>query len=154
MRSHEELLRVGDVQGNWHVELKIPQRNMGPIRRAFTDPKLHKEEPDTGRKYLDVDVLLSSQPDTSYLGRLYRDKITAEAVPNKTDQDENEPVVTAYVKLNLERDDFPPALRVPRDQFVTGLEVRTRIRCGDHSLGYSMFHGVWEWFYESVVFFF
>jgi hypothetical protein len=154
MRSHEELLRVANLQGNWHVELKIPQRNMGQILRAFADPKLHKEEPDTGRKYLDVDVLLSSQPDARYLGRLYRDKISAEAVPSKTDHDETEPVVTSYVKLNLDRDDFPVALRIPRDQFVTGLEVRARIRCGEHSLGYSMFHGVWEWFYEKVVFFF
>jgi hypothetical protein len=44
--------------------------------------------------------------------------------------------------------------RIPESQFVTGLEVRTRIRCGKHALGYTLFHGVWEWFYEKVVFFF
>ena len=38
--------------------------------------------------------------------------------------------------------------------FVAGLEVRTKIRCGSHSLGYSWFHGVWEWFYEKVIFYF
>jgi hypothetical protein len=156
MRPHEELLRVGNLQGKWHIELKIPQRNMGQILRAFADPKLHWED-DAGRKYLDVDVLLSSQPDTSYLGRLYRDKIAGEAVPSKTDHDETEPVVTAYVKLNLDgpgKNGIPKDRWVPADQFVTGLEVRTRIRCGEHALGYSMFHGVWEWFYEKVVFFF
>jgi hypothetical protein len=64
-------------------------------------------------------------------------------------------VVTAYVKLNLDGPDgIPPDRWVPREQFVTGLEVRTRIRCGDRALGYAMFHGVWEWFYEKVVFFF
>ena len=154
MKPSEELLRVGNLQGRWHVELKIPQRNMGQIRRAFADAKLHKEEPDTRRKYLDVDLLLSSQPDKSYLGRLYESDLTKEAVPNKNDHDETEPVVVAYVKLNLDRPDFPEALRVPVSQFVTGLEVRTRVRCGEHALGYSMFHGVWEWFYEKVVFFF
>jgi hypothetical protein len=156
MNPHEELLRVGNLKGKWHVELKIPQRNMGQIFRAFADRKLHKED-DSGRKYLDVDVLLSSQPDTSYLGRLYRKDITAEAVPNKTDHDETEPVVTAYVKLNLDapgNNGIPQDRWVPAEQFVTGLEVRTRIRCGEHSLGYSMFHGVWDWFYEKVVFFF
>ena len=91
-------------------------------------------------------------PDTRYLGRLYQDDLSAEAVPNKNDHDENEPVVTAYVKLNL--DDIPPEKRVPESQFVAGLEARTRVRCGDHALGYSLFHGVWEWFYEKVVFFF
>ncbi len=155
MRPHEELLRVGNLQGPWQVELKIPQRNMGQILKAFTDPKLYLVENRTGRKYLDVDVLLSSQPETSYLGRLYKDDISAQAVPSKTDHDETEPVVTAYVKLNLDGPDGIPQDRwVPAEQFVTGLEVRTRIRCGDHPLGYSMFHGVYEWFYEKVIFFF
>ena len=34
------------------------------------------------------------------------------------------------------------------------LGCRTRVRCGDRALGYTLFHGVWEWFYEKVVFFF
>jgi hypothetical protein len=154
VRPDQELLRVGNLNGPWHVELKIPQRNVGQIMKAFADPKLCKKEGDTGKQYLDVDVLLSSQPDASYLGRLYRDGISAQAVPNKTDQNENEPVVTAYVKLNLDRPDFDATRKIPTDQFVTGLEVRVRVRCGDHALGYSLFHGVWEWFYEKVVFFF
>ncbi|MFO0806477.1 MAG: hypothetical protein U0791_25510 [Gemmataceae bacterium] len=151
VKPNEVLQRVGNVEGAWQVELKIPQRNVGQIMRAFEDAKLHKSDA-IGRKYLDVDVLLSSMPDTRYLGRLYQDDLAAEAVPNKNEHDENEPVVTAYIKLNL--DDIPQEKRVPESQFVAGLEVRTRIRCGDHALGYSMFHGVWEWFYEKVVFFF
>lgn len=152
VRPNEELQRVGNLEGTWQVVLKIPQRNVGQIMKAFADPALHKVEDGTGKKYLDVDVLLASQTDTSYLGRLYQDDVAAEAVPNKNEHDENEPVVTAYVKLNAEG--IPPEKRVPESQFVTGLEVRTRVRCGNHALGYSMFHGVWEWFYEKVVFFF
>jgi hypothetical protein len=151
VKPNEVLQRVGNIEGSWQVELKIPQRNIGQVMRAFDDPKLHKTD-SIGRKYLDVDVLLSSMPDTRYLGRLYQDDLAAEAVPNKNEHDENEPVVTAYVKLNL--DDFPPEKRIPESQFVAGLETRTRIRCGDRALGYSLFHGVWEWFYEKVVFFF
>lgn len=152
VRPNEELLRIGNTEGMWQIELKIPQRNIGQIMRAFSDPAKHKLEPGTNRPYLDVDVLLRSMPDSSYLGRLYKDELSAEAVPNKNEHDENEPVVTAYVKLSL--DDIPPGARVPERQFVTGLEVSTRIRCGDHALGYSLFHGVWEWFYEKVIFFF
>ncbi len=152
MRPHEELLRVGNLGGPWHVEVKIPQRNIGQIMKAFADPDLHYVEKDTGKKYLKVDVLLRSESDTSYTGRLYRDGLTAQAVPNKNEHDENEPVVTAYVKLNL--NDIPSSEWVPTSQFVTGLEASTRIRCGKHALGYSLFHGVWEWFYEKVIFFF
>jgi hypothetical protein len=152
VKPNEPLLRVGILEGDWHVELKIPQRNVGQVMRAFADPELHKT--DAVGDYLDVDVLLASMPDTRYLGRLYKKDISAEAVPNKNEHDENEPVVTAYVKLNLKAADFPEEKWVPRDQFTTGLEVRTRIRCGNHSVGYSFGHGVWEWFYEKVVFFF
>jgi hypothetical protein len=152
IRPHEELLRVGNLEGAWHVELKIPQRNIGHIRRAFADPRLHHVEAATGRKYLDVDLLLSSMPDTRFLGRLYENGLTAQAVPNQQELTDNEPVVTAYVKLQAP--DIPPQLQAPRSQFVTGLEVRTRIRCGQHALGYSLFHGVWEWFYEKIIFFF
>ena len=121
--------------------------------RAFATPGKHfQERGGAGRKYLEVDVLLRSMATESFTGRLYLDEMTAEAVPNKDEHDENEPVVTAYVKLNL--DDIPKDRWVPREQFVTGLEVGSRIRCGDQPLGYSLFHGVWEWFYEKVIFFF
>lgn len=155
LRPNEEIMRVGNLEGAWQIELKIPQRNVGQILKAFVDPDAHLVETDPvkgARKYLVVDVLLSSQPDTSYEGRLYRDEMAAEAVPNKNEHDENEPVVTAYVKLNVPGTD--EATWVPRNHFVTGLEVRTRVRCGKHALGYTLFHGVWEWFYEKVVFFF
>ncbi|MCI0699465.1 MAG: hypothetical protein L0241_00070 [Planctomycetia bacterium] len=151
MRPNEELLRVGNLEGPWHIELKIPQRSVGQVLRAFADPNQHKVDK-AGRKYLEVDVLLSSQTDTSYLGWLYRDEMAAEAVPNKNEHDENEPVVTAYVKLSV--DGIKEEERIPREMFVTGLEVRTRIRCGDQPLGYTLFHGVYEWFYEKVIFFF
>lgn len=151
VKPNEPLVRVANLEGPWHLELKVPQRNIGQILKAFGDPKMHKVDA-AGKQYLDVDVLLASEGDRSYLGRMYKDGIAGEAVPNKTDQNENEPIVTADVKLNLP--DIPQDQWVPPSQFTSGLEVRTRIRCGDHSLGYAWFHGVWEWFYEKVVFFF
>jgi hypothetical protein len=155
LRPNEELMRVGNLEGAWQVKLDIPQRNVGQVLKAFADPDAHKIEMDPikgERKYLVVDVLLASQPDTSYEGRLYHDELSKEAVPNKNEHDENEPVVTAWVKLNVSG--IPEENWVPRNHLVTGLEVRTRVRCGKHALGYTLFHGVYEWFYEKVIFFF
>lgn len=151
IRQSEPIQRLGYIEGDWHVVLKIPQRNMGQILNAFTNKDLHKIDGD-GKSYLDVDLLLTSESDKKYRGRLYKDKIAAEAVPNKDDHNESEPVVLSYVKINLA--DFPEDLKIPRHLFVTGQEVHVKIRCGDHSMGYSLFHGVWEWFYEHVIFFF
>jgi competence ComEA-like helix-hairpin-helix protein len=216
LRPNEEIVRIGNLEGAWQIKLDIPQRNVGQVLRAFNDADAYfvENDPQKGtRKYLKVDVLLSSQSDASYEGWLYRDEMNAEAVPNKNEHDENEPVVSAYVKLNvpgigpklarelIERrqrngpfksaDDLKQVPGVgpitfekisksldainaaasaeelhrrlpgtdeenwiPRNHFVTGLEVRTRVRCGKHAIGYTLFHGVWEWFYEKVIFFF
>jgi hypothetical protein len=151
VKGNEPIQRLGYVEGPWHVTMKIPQRNMGHVLKAFAEKDMHLVDAE-GRKYLDVDLLLTSDSDRKYFGRLYQDKIAPEAIPNKDDHNESEPVVVAYVKINL--DEFPEDRKIPRTLFVTGQEVHAKIRCGDHALGYSLFHGVWEWFYENVVFFF
>ncbi|HEY2787160.1 MAG TPA: efflux RND transporter periplasmic adaptor subunit [Fimbriiglobus sp.] len=151
VKASEPLLRLGWVDGPWQVTLKIPNRNIGHILKAFADPKQHKKDA-TGRPYLDVDLLLTSDAHQKYYGRLYKDKITGQAVPNKDDHNESDPIIMAYVAVN--QDDVPKDKWISPELFVTGQEIHARIRCGDHALGYSLFHGVWEWFYEKVVFFF
>ena len=149
VKPNEPLMRLGAVDGPWRIELKLPQRNIGHVSRAFSDPKRHKVD-ESGRKYLDVDVLLGSQTDSSYPGRLYEEDVAKEAVPNRDDHNEQEPIMLAYVRVNLP--EFGPAGQIPVELRTAGVEARTRIRCGKHALGYSLFHGVWEWFYEKVVF--
>jgi len=151
VRPNEPLMRLGYVDGPWRVELKIPQRNIGHVYKALNTPGKHLTDAD-GKRYLPVDVLLTSAPDTRYPGRLYEDDIAAEAVPNRDDHNQTEPIVQAYVQVNLKDDG--PAAQIPRSLFVSGQEVHTRIRCGDYPLGYSLFHGVYEWFYEQVIFYF
>ncbi|HET6574474.1 MAG TPA: hypothetical protein VFG68_12780 [Fimbriiglobus sp.] len=151
VRQNEPLIRIANVDGPWRVELKLPQRAIGHVARALATAGLHKIDKD-GKRYLDVDVLLTGKPDDSYPGRLYEEDLAQEAVPNKDDHNETESVVPAYIRVNM--DDLPPGQKIPRELFVAGQEVHTRVRCGNHAMGYSLFHGVWEWFYEKVVFFF
>lgn len=151
VRPNEPLMRLGVVDGPWRVELKIPQRNIGHVANALATPGRHNVDRD-GKKYLDVDVLLTNSPDQSFPGRLYEEDMAREAIPNKDDHNESEPIVQSYVRVNL--DEFPPEKRIPRELFVAGVEAHTRVRCGNQPLGYSLFHGVWEWFYEKVIFFF
>jgi hypothetical protein len=60
--------------------------------------------------------------------------------------------VVAFV--NIDDKDIDPAYRLPRELLLSGTEVHAKVLCGDHRLGYSLFYGVWEFFYEKVVFFF
>jgi len=151
VRQSEALLRLGVVEGPWRIELKIPQRNIGHVSKALATQGRHHVDKD-GKKYLDVDVLLTGSPDTSYPGRLYEDDMAREAIPNRDDHNESEPIVLGYVRVNLE--EFGESGQIPKALFIAGQEAHTRIRCGDRAMGYALFHGVWEWFFEKVVFFF
>lgn len=143
VKPSDPILRLGDRNGPWEIELKIPQKHIGQVLRAFG--------PDPNSK-LDVDLLLTSAPTRTFRGVLYRNKVAGEAVPNRDDHNESAPVVIAYV--TLDDPSIPEDLRVPKDLLVTGVEVHSKIRCGNHAMGYSLFYGLWEFLYEKVVFFF
>ena len=141
----DPILRVGNVDGGWEIVLKIPQKHVGQLLRAFKD---------SGADFLWVDVLVTSAPTPGYQGKgkLYKRDISAQAVPNQDDQNESEPVVFAYVRINT--DDIPKEYHIDDRLLVTDVEVHAKVLCGAHSLGYSLFYGVWEFLYEKVIFFF
>jgi hypothetical protein len=144
VKPSDPMLRLGDTQGPWEVELKIPQKHIGQVLRAF--------EADSPSARLDVDLLVTSAPTRTFRGILERGKVAFDASPNRDDHNESSPVVLAYVSLDDPA--IPEDQRVPADLFVNGVEVHAKVRCGNHALGYSLFYGLWEFFYEKVVFFF
>ena len=150
VKPNEPLLRVGyndernPKLSDWEIELKIPQKHIGQVLEAFRNKEPNAE--------LDVDLLLASYPTRSYRGKLSLAKIAKQANANRDANNEPEPVVIAWVRVH--GDDIPPEVRLPQGQLLTGTEVRTRIRCGNRAMGYSLFYGVWEFIYEKIVFFF
>ncbi len=158
VKPSQPILRVGKVTpkakrlNEWEIELKIPQKNIGQVLSAF-----QRGEGAGGE--LDVDLLLRTRPTETFKGKLRRDKIAAEAAANRNENNEAEPVVLAWVRIHPLKndkgeDDIPADYRLPPELLLTGTEVTTRIRCGDHAMGYSLFYGVWEFIYENIVFFF
>ena len=152
VKETQSIMRIGaynpDPKKNklsdWEIELKIPQKHVGQVLSAFQRLK--------GGEELDVDILLTSEPTRMYKGKLSRNKIAAEATPNKDDNNESEPVTMAWVRISGAG--IPPVDQVPPEMLLAGLDVRTKIRCGNRAMGYSLFYGVWEFLYEKVVFFF
>lgn len=147
VKPNEPLLRIGATDAkdprleDWEIELKIPQKNIGHILEAFATQNVNE---------LDVDVMLVSRPTTKYRGRLRRDKIAAQATNDRDANDQNEAVVKAWIRVH--GDDIPEDRQIPAELLRSGVDVRTRVRCGDHAMGYSLFHGVWEFIYEKIVF--
>ncbi len=142
VKPSEPLVRIGDTRRGWEIELRIPHRHAGPILEAIGAGDDSTE--------LDVDLLLTSLPTRSYRGKLARAQLAAEAAPDPNG-DNPEPVVHAVVRIT--GDDIPEPLRIPVDSLVSGTEVHARIRCGNRALGFALFHGVWEFLYEKVLFF-
>jgi hypothetical protein len=153
VKPDQPLLRLGEKDGPWEVELKIPQKHVGQVLAAFE----HNKDKKTGEYHdLDVDLLVRSEATRIYKGKLSFDKLSKEATPNRDDNNESEPVVYAYVRLD--DNEIPADYRLKeqgRHLLTSGTEVRVKIRCGDnYPMGYSLFYGVWEFLYEKVVFFF
>lgn len=132
---------------DWEVELRIPQKNIGQVLEAS---RLYGQGAE-----LDVDLLLLSAPTRTFKGKLVH--ISKQADHLKDANDQPEPVVTAKVRLYPKKTpdgglDIPPEAVVPPELLLTGTEVNARIRCGDRAMGYSLFYGVWEFFYENIAF--
>lgn len=144
VKPSEPLLRIGDKEQRWEIELKIPQKHMGHILRGFPG--------DDPQAELDVDLLVISAPTRTFKGKLARFKLAAEANPNKEDANEAEPVVLALVRID--GPGIAAEERIPQELLIVGTEVHSKIRCDNRAMGYSLFHGLWEFFYEKVVFFF
>jgi hypothetical protein len=148
-KPSDPILRLGAKSGPWEIEGKIPQKHIGQVLKAFERPDVIVID---GKKALEVDFLLRSDPTRTYRGLLYQDKIASQADPNRDEKDESEPEVIAFI--TIDDDNIDQGYRLPREAQTSGTEVHAKIRCGKHRLGYSLFYGVWEFFYEKVVFFF
>jgi hypothetical protein len=141
VKPSDPLLRIGDKDRGWEVELKIPHKHVGQVLEAFAaDPAAE----------LDVDLLVLSAPTRTFKGKLARQQLAGEASPDR-DTDGGEPVVRAAVRID--GPDIADAERIPPELLVSGTEVHAKVRCGDRRMGYALFYGVWEFFYEKVLFF-
>jgi hypothetical protein len=150
VRPNEPLLKIGYDNpmnrklSDWYVELKIPQKHIGQVLKAFK-PKDNKDE-------LDVDLMLVSESTSKYKGKLRRDRVAFQAINDRDAHDEPEPIVRAWVRI--EGPDIPEDSKLPIRLLLSGTEVHTNIRCGDRAMGYALFHGVWEFINEKIMFFF
>lgn len=149
VKPTDPLIRIGatDIErpktADWEIMLKIPQKHVGQVLMAYKNLPKGAE--------LDVDVLIMTQPDAgSFRAKLKKEAIAHQAESQKDDNNEAEPMLIAFARIH--GDDIPANLQVPPGLLVSGTEVHTRIRCGNHAMGYSLFYGVYEFLYEKAIF--
>ena len=114
----QQLFTVMDDKGDWHMEVKLPDKRMGHLLRAL-------DESEDG---LDGEYTLATNPEKRYPCKLKR-------YATRTSVDgENGTVVELHVIPEELTDDMK---RI-------GAEVVVKINCGNKSLGYSLFGDVVE----------
>ncbi len=139
----QELLQVAATDGDWVMEVDVPDNDMAPILEA--ERKLRAEvergSQPTGST-LSAYFVTMTDPEHRYPGYVRRIASKAETV-------DGEHVVKVTVGFtDGVRDDF-----LTRNQELRpGAEVRARVKCGQARLAYAMFRDVVHVWYETILF--
>ena len=139
----QELVSVAGTEGDWVLEVDVPDDDMGPVLAAQSkledEIKRGKKKPSESLRCYFVSA---TDPEHRYPGYVKRIGSKAETVETKH-------VVKVTVGFTDEvRKDF-----LKRNQELRpGAEVRARIDCGEARLAYVMLRDVIHVFYETVLF--
>jgi biotin carboxyl carrier protein len=131
VKPGDPLLRVAQVHGCWEVLLYVPEGSITPIREGLA----------RAGGALDVDLLLHSHPHRTYKGRLLRSGLGGETTTR-----EQAVVVPVTVQI------VDGALLPQLPDMPVGVEVRAKIDCGAHPVGYVWFYELWDFVYEHILF--
>jgi biotin carboxyl carrier protein len=150
----QELITVANPDGDWVLEVEVPDDDMGPIldakHRLDEEIKQGKRKP---TDKLEAYFVTATDPEHRYPGYVQRIASKAELV-------ENNHVVKVTVGFSDKvRQDFikrnPNALNPEEKsgrELRVGSEVRARVKCGPARLAYVLLRDVIHVFYETVLF--
>ena len=133
------LMTVADPDKPWEVEVMMPEKRMRYLDGAFANDRVVKTD-DKGEKYLDVEIILMTKPDTKHYGKLYQPAVGQRA--------ELDPEDGAVVRLRC----------VPNDKALLeiskrpGARVMADVKCGKRSVAFVVFYEVIEWIRANVLF--
>ncbi len=127
VQANQPLLTVADVDGQWQLELMIPQGKLGYIKRAMS-----RQQTD----WLPADFILATDPNHRYRGRLVQVAERGEMGPN------GEVEFRAIVALEADQ--------LIRQQ--PGAGVTVRVACGRHALGLVWFHQIIDYVRTRILF--
>ncbi len=138
-----ELLQIAALEGEWEMEVEVPDDDMGPILDA--ESRLRKEIAAGARpagSTLEAYFVSATDPEHRYPGYVRRVAARADTVETK-----HVTKVTVGFSSKV-RDEF----RARNQALRPGAEVRARVRCGDARLAYVLFRDVVHVYYETILF--
>ncbi len=128
VRRGEKLLDVADIDGEWLLEIRVPDQNIGYVHDAQRELKAD----------LSVTFVLATNPEQEWQGTVRDIAETTGFHP------EDGP--TVLVTVAIDRSDIPPGELRP------GATVIPRIHCGTRSIGFIWFHELYHVLRTKVLF--
>jgi biotin carboxyl carrier protein len=146
-----ELLQVAATDGEWVLEVEVPDDDMGPILAAKTkleeDIKSGKVKPDTALQAVFVPMTDPTQHYPAYVRRIAP---SAETI-TEDDQYKNRHVVKVTLGFTeAVRNDY--MARNQTKEMRPNAEVRAKIDCGRTNLAYYLLRKPIQVFHETVLF--
>jgi multidrug efflux pump subunit AcrA (membrane-fusion protein) len=148
-----ELLQVAATDGDWVLEVEVPDDDMGPILAAESQLEADIK---AGRKPagtpLGAYFVTMTDPEHQYEGYVVRISPKAESVAESEQyKTQNRHTVKVTVGFNeAVRKDYLAHNQIK--EMRPGAEVRARVRCGRTNLAYYVLRKPIQVFYESVLF--
>ncbi|MBI1311733.1 HlyD family efflux transporter periplasmic adaptor subunit [bacterium] len=128
VRRGERLLEVADVDGEWVLEIRVPDQNIGYVHAAQRELK-----PD-----LSVTFVLATNPEREWRGTVRDIARTTSSHP------EDGPTVLVTVAIDRSE--------IPLDELRPGATVIPRIHCGRRPIGFVWFHELYHVLQTKVFF--
>ncbi|MDC0308056.1 MAG: hypothetical protein P8M30_08035 [Planctomycetaceae bacterium] len=122
------LLTLADVEGDWQLEVKIPEEEMGHIRQALSE---------------NSDQLVIDYSPDAQVGQIFQATLVEDQIARRSEID---PDMLHYFRATVAvsvQDNYAP---------VSGAGVTVRIDCGSRALGYVLFHDLYEWTQKNLLF--
>jgi multidrug efflux pump subunit AcrA (membrane-fusion protein) len=120
------LLSLADVDGDWQLEIRVPEDRVGHIAQAQAE--LGADLP--------VSFILALDPGVTHEGTLTEVHGRAEV--------HGEEGNTVLLRVAIDKSQLPQLRR--------GATAIAKVHCGRRSLGYAWFHDVWEFIQSRVLF--
>jgi len=132
VRRGDVLMQIANPEGEWQLEILMPERRMGHIARVRSQLKAKSPEDD-----LVVEYVLASQPDRVLQGKVKEIHRAAEV------REDHGNVV--MIKVAVNKEDLPKGIR-------PGAAVSAKVHCGRVSLIYWLLHDVIDFVRTRVLF--
>jgi multidrug resistance efflux pump len=126
VQTGQLLMTVVDLQGDWELEVYVPERRVGHVSRATA----------AFPAGLPVTFFLASHPDRQFTGEVVE--------MHRTTEVRGEEGNTVLMRVAIEKDQLP--------ELRSETTVTARIHCGRHPIGYVLFHELIETVQSNVLF--